>query len=355
MGTPEYMAPEQWLGNVSIQADIYALGAVFYEMVTGHKPYIADTPAAVFLKAMNEPLPRPRMFIPGLPGKVEAVLYKAMAKKPEERYRDMQAFAKALESLIGQERAVDKAEIGTLSTITMAPQKGAVMQAAPAAQEGQIPVTAPAPKSVGRTRRFLFTGIPLAVILVVVAFACVGSGYAIYKIYPGLIKGGVTPTRVGYSQPTSGPAIKTATSIPVKTSTRAPAATATRRPTPTLPPPSPPTKPPRPTNTLPPPPPPPPTFTFAPAPKIWTFKADESMFCREGPDPSYRDNLTISPGESLLVLARWANNWLLLSIDRPDLTRSKCCWVGGKGTLNVDLSEIRLIDKIPDRFTCQLP
>jgi serine/threonine protein kinase len=99
IGTPEYMAPEQWLNQISPQTDIYSLGIVFYELVTGRKPYIADTPAAVFLKQSNDPLPRPRDFVVDLPEEVEKVLYKALAKKLEDRYADMGQFAAALEGL----------------------------------------------------------------------------------------------------------------------------------------------------------------------------------------------------------------------------------------------------------------
>jgi Tol biopolymer transport system component/tRNA A-37 threonylcarbamoyl transferase component Bud32 len=101
VGTPEYMAPEQWTGKVTPQADIYSLGVVFYEMVTGRKPYLADTPAAILLKQATEPLPRPTQFVPDLPEAVEKVLLKALARKPEDRYADMAAFAAALEALQG--------------------------------------------------------------------------------------------------------------------------------------------------------------------------------------------------------------------------------------------------------------
>ncbi|MEI7990525.1 MAG: serine/threonine-protein kinase, partial [Chloroflexota bacterium] len=50
VGTPKYMAPEQWMNNVSPQTDVYALGVVLYEMVIGRVPYDADTPAGVMLK-----------------------------------------------------------------------------------------------------------------------------------------------------------------------------------------------------------------------------------------------------------------------------------------------------------------
>jgi serine/threonine protein kinase len=99
IGTPEYMAPEQWLGKPVPQTDIYALGVVFYELVTGRRPYSADTPAAVMLKQASDPLPRPRQFAPSLPEVVEQVLFKALAKNPQDRYASMAEFAAVLERL----------------------------------------------------------------------------------------------------------------------------------------------------------------------------------------------------------------------------------------------------------------
>ncbi|MFZ5903231.1 MAG: serine/threonine protein kinase [Chloroflexota bacterium] len=105
VGTPEYMAPEQWSGGATALSDIYSLGIVFYEMVTGRKPYMADTPAAILLKQATEPLPRPTTFVPDIPESVEKVLVKALARNPQDRYQNMKHLTTAMEELIMRQQA----------------------------------------------------------------------------------------------------------------------------------------------------------------------------------------------------------------------------------------------------------
>lgn len=101
VGTPEYMSPEQGMGReVDGRADIYSMGIIFYELITGRKPYTADTPMAVILKHMTDPLPRPGQFTSSLPEAVEKVLLKSLAKDPRDRYPDTRAFSAALENLM---------------------------------------------------------------------------------------------------------------------------------------------------------------------------------------------------------------------------------------------------------------
>ena len=99
IGTPEYMSPEQWTGTTSPFSDQYSLGVVLYEMVTGRKPYEADTPGAILIKQVTEPLPNPSKFISDLPYSVENILIKALAREPENRYKDVDAFIAALDGL----------------------------------------------------------------------------------------------------------------------------------------------------------------------------------------------------------------------------------------------------------------
>ena len=99
IGTPDYMAPEQGVGKADERSDIYALGTVFYQMVTGRLPFNADTPMAVMLKKSTDPLPRPKQFVPDLPPVVENVLLKTLARDSKNRFKNMNEFATALEKL----------------------------------------------------------------------------------------------------------------------------------------------------------------------------------------------------------------------------------------------------------------
>jgi serine/threonine protein kinase len=181
IGTPEYMAPEQWVGKVTPQSDIYSLGVVFYEMVTGRKPYTADTPAAVLLKQNKDPLPRPTQFVPGLPEDVEKFLLKSLAKRPEYRYRDMAFFAQTLEGLLSGRSIPAAKPTATKSLRTLEPQEEPTKQATinpmtgrtklvettlPAAPRGGIPF--PLSQSPSRRRTWI-----IALIVLGMATLCV--------------------------------------------------------------------------------------------------------------------------------------------------------------------------------------
>ena len=88
LGTPQYISPEQASGQAELdpRTDIYSLGVILYEMVVGRVPFNGDTPYAVVHDHIYTDLPRPSVINPAVPPQVEAVLLKALAKKPADRY-----------------------------------------------------------------------------------------------------------------------------------------------------------------------------------------------------------------------------------------------------------------------------
>jgi len=98
VGTPAYMSPEQATGTKAIDArtDIYSLGCVLYEMLSGDAPYTASTPQAVIAKKLSEPLPRVSVVREAVPAPIEAALAKAMARTPADRFTTAAQFVAAL-------------------------------------------------------------------------------------------------------------------------------------------------------------------------------------------------------------------------------------------------------------------
>src|SRR5271154_2018467 len=87
MGTATYFSPEQAEGiGVDSRSDIYSLGVVLFEMVTGRPPFLGDTPVAVASKHVRDHPPAPRELNPAIPPTFEAIILKAMAKDPAHRY-----------------------------------------------------------------------------------------------------------------------------------------------------------------------------------------------------------------------------------------------------------------------------
>jgi serine/threonine protein kinase/tetratricopeptide (TPR) repeat protein len=102
-GTPDYMSPEQGRGDaVDGRGDLYALGVVLFELLTGRLPYIDDTPTRVVLRHMNDPIPDPRETSPNraIPDVLAQVTMKALAKEPEDRFLNARQMQKALRRAI---------------------------------------------------------------------------------------------------------------------------------------------------------------------------------------------------------------------------------------------------------------
>lgn len=98
MGTPCYMAPEQLRGfsKVTPKVDIYSFGVVMYEMLTGEVPFNGKDYEEIMNGHLEKPVPNIKEKNPSLPAGIEKIIYKAMAKKPEDRYENAGDFRKAL-------------------------------------------------------------------------------------------------------------------------------------------------------------------------------------------------------------------------------------------------------------------
>ncbi len=97
-GTPAYMAPERFKGEAAEPAtDIYALGILLYQLVTGQVPFDADNPIALGMKHLNAEPTRPRSLRPDLPEPAEAAILKALAKQPADRFATASALSSAFE------------------------------------------------------------------------------------------------------------------------------------------------------------------------------------------------------------------------------------------------------------------
>jgi serine/threonine protein kinase len=118
MGTPAYMSPEQGAGSpLDGRSDIYSLGIIMYEMITGQVPYSAETPIAIVFKHIQDPLPAVRKLVPDLPEEIELVLIKSLAKKPADRYQNAEDFVQAVQTAIPANPAV-----GASKPVPEAPQ-----------------------------------------------------------------------------------------------------------------------------------------------------------------------------------------------------------------------------------------
>jgi hypothetical protein len=122
IGTPSYMSPEQGSGGeIDQRSDIYSLGIILYEMATGRVPFKAETPLAVMIKHLNDPLPLPHQLNPNLPEGVEQVILKALAKNPDHRFQSAGEMIAALKRAVaGQAMDTDLTMVSPGSSRTAA-------------------------------------------------------------------------------------------------------------------------------------------------------------------------------------------------------------------------------------------
>ncbi|MCC7187318.1 MAG: protein kinase [Anaerolineales bacterium] len=125
IGTPAYMAPEQATGDqVDGRADIYALGIILFEMLTGKQPYEADTPMAIAIKHVTEPVPRILTFNPNLPADMDLIIQKAMAKDRNDRFSTAVEMVQTLKEIAGDFGAAKKTQTLTALRATVKQKPG---------------------------------------------------------------------------------------------------------------------------------------------------------------------------------------------------------------------------------------
>jgi serine/threonine-protein kinase len=151
LGTPAYMAPEQARGSRSIdhRIDIYAMGVILYEIMTGRRPYTGATPKKILFKIIAEPFLSPRRVNEEISEAMENVIIKAMAKDPHGRYASVEEMQEAFNQAAGVQCVLPARET---SAPTMATVTG-----------DAVPEPPPPPKPPPPTRKA--TGLWLAIIL----------------------------------------------------------------------------------------------------------------------------------------------------------------------------------------------
>lgn len=150
LGTPNYMSPEQASGkkNLDGRTDIYSLGIVLYELLVGQVPFSGDTPYSVIHDHIYTPLPSPSKINPEIPLSVEAVLLKATAKKPEERYDVADEMIRDLQDAIDEANLTElnpnRASIASQSLALFREELGETLSLG---TEAPSPISTTAPKT----------------------------------------------------------------------------------------------------------------------------------------------------------------------------------------------------------------
>jgi hypothetical protein len=172
LGTPQYIAPEQVLARstVDARADLYSLGCVMYQMLTGTVPFMAETPLAIISKHAYEPPVPPRVLRPDLeiPPSVEAVVLRALEKEPDRRWRNMREMGDA----------ISRARLGVIAppSVPVGPVSEQFRMSDPAVTRGHR-----------RRKRLMVVGLVAAVV------AAVGAIQLVRTTAPGQVEVNVQP------------------------------------------------------------------------------------------------------------------------------------------------------------------
>ncbi len=172
LGSAAYMSPEQGGGEaVDHRADIYALAVTAFELLTGQKPYTAETPLGVIVRAIHDPIPSASALNPALPAAVDAVIARGMAKSAADRPATARAFSRDLAAALERIAPADR----TAAALSPALPSPATLLAPAAAIPSAEPAPSPRPPIPGRSRLGLGIGALAVAACLVVTFLLAGG------------------------------------------------------------------------------------------------------------------------------------------------------------------------------------
>ena len=220
VGTPSYMSPEQALGKPGDErSDLYSLGVMLFQMTTGQLPFSADTPLAVVMKHVNDPIPMPVQFNPDVPQGLQDVILKALEKNPDYRFQSAREMVNALRAvnLSGAPATIMGAAAleGAAHTALSSTKAGQVHETA-AAQAGNISATAVAPPQQAQKSSKKW----LAWVIGIVAILLIGGSIGTFALINGRQDPTPTISAIVDAQETNTPTPEltaTATVIPKDT------------------------------------------------------------------------------------------------------------------------------------------
>jgi eukaryotic-like serine/threonine-protein kinase len=218
LGTPAYMSPEQFMGQVvDARTDIYSSGVVLYQLLTGERPFEGGM-SAIMHKALNtEPVPPSQLSVTSPPA-FDAVIRKAMAKRPEDRFQSAADFLEAIRAAASGQRVAATADVVDENATMVAPSR---LTAASAPRPTPMPSSASSQAAAAPSKR---SATPMIVVAAIVALLFAGGGGWLFLFRPGAsptTPGRLSAGTVQQPPPAQAAAASTASAVPAAPPTQA--------------------------------------------------------------------------------------------------------------------------------------